>query len=140
LYLTLTWGRIFSQAGNELGTNSFPARNKLSMLFPYTSFSAGTSSFSNWLKIRPLDLEPKSLNIVHKYKGLQTNNERDFYHSNGLGLRVFISIVWWVLVPTSVTDRDPDPNINRDPIKASPDWMVPTCLRTGRDWIKTNRY
>ncbi len=36
-----TRGRIFSQAGNELGASSFPARNKLSMLFPYTSFPAG---------------------------------------------------------------------------------------------------
>jgi hypothetical protein len=34
-------GRIFSQAGNELGASSFPARNELSMLFPYTSFPAG---------------------------------------------------------------------------------------------------
>ncbi len=37
----LTRGRIFSQAGNELGASSFPARNELSMLFPYTSFPAG---------------------------------------------------------------------------------------------------
>ncbi len=34
-------GRIFSQAGNKLEASSFPARNKLSMLFPYTSFPAG---------------------------------------------------------------------------------------------------
>ncbi len=34
-------GRIFSQAVNELGASSFPARNELSMLFPYTSFPAG---------------------------------------------------------------------------------------------------
>jgi hypothetical protein len=33
-------GRIFSQAGNELEACSFPARNKLSMLFPSTSFPA----------------------------------------------------------------------------------------------------
>ncbi len=33
--------RIFSQAVNELGASSFPARNELSMLFPYTSFPAG---------------------------------------------------------------------------------------------------
>ncbi len=36
-----TRGRTFSQAGNELGASLFPARNKLSMLFPYTSFPAG---------------------------------------------------------------------------------------------------
>ncbi len=34
-------GRIFSHAGNELGASSFPARNELSMLFPYSSFPAG---------------------------------------------------------------------------------------------------
>ncbi len=34
-------GRIFSQADNELGASSFPARNELSMLFPYTLFTAG---------------------------------------------------------------------------------------------------
>ncbi len=34
-------GRIFSKAGNELGASSFPARNELSMLFPYTSFPTG---------------------------------------------------------------------------------------------------
>jgi hypothetical protein len=37
----LLWGRIFSQAGNELGARSFLARNELSMVFPYTSFPAG---------------------------------------------------------------------------------------------------
>ncbi len=31
-------GRIFSQAGKELGVSLFPARNEPSMLFPYTSF------------------------------------------------------------------------------------------------------
>jgi hypothetical protein len=35
-----TRGRIFSQAGNKMGASSFPAKNKLSMLFPYTSFPA----------------------------------------------------------------------------------------------------
>ncbi len=35
------WGRIFSQAGNELGASSFSARNELTMIFPYTSFTAG---------------------------------------------------------------------------------------------------
>ncbi len=35
------WGRIFSQAKNELGASSFPGRNELSMLFLYTSFPAG---------------------------------------------------------------------------------------------------
>ncbi len=39
--MSLSWGRIFNQAGNELGASSFPARNELSMLFPYTSFPAG---------------------------------------------------------------------------------------------------
>jgi hypothetical protein len=34
-------GRIFSHAGNKLGASLFPARNELSMLFPYTSFTAG---------------------------------------------------------------------------------------------------
>ncbi len=34
-------GRIFSQAGNELGASLFPARSELSMLFPYTLFPAG---------------------------------------------------------------------------------------------------
>ncbi len=34
-------GRIYSQAGNELGASSLLARNMLSMLFPYTSFLAG---------------------------------------------------------------------------------------------------
>ncbi len=34
-------GRIFSQVGNELGASSFPARNELSMFFPYTLFPAG---------------------------------------------------------------------------------------------------
>ncbi len=34
-------GRIFSQAGNELGASSFPTRNELSMIFPYTSFPTG---------------------------------------------------------------------------------------------------
>jgi hypothetical protein len=37
----ITRGRIFSQAVNELGASSFPARNELSMLFPYASFPAG---------------------------------------------------------------------------------------------------
>ncbi len=36
-----TRGGIFSQAGNKLGASSFPALNKLSMLFPYTSLLAG---------------------------------------------------------------------------------------------------
>jgi hypothetical protein len=35
-HISLTGGRIFSQAGNELGASSFPARNELKMLFQYT--------------------------------------------------------------------------------------------------------
>jgi hypothetical protein len=34
-------GRIFSQAGNELALSSFPSRNELIMLVPYTLFPAG---------------------------------------------------------------------------------------------------
>ncbi len=34
-------GRILSQAGNELGASLFPAKNELSMLFPYTLFPTG---------------------------------------------------------------------------------------------------
>ncbi len=34
-------GRIFSQAGNEQGASSFPSKNELSMLFPYTLFPTG---------------------------------------------------------------------------------------------------
>jgi hypothetical protein len=44
VYVETTEGnraRIFSQAGNELRASSFPARNELSMLFPYTLFPAG---------------------------------------------------------------------------------------------------
>ncbi len=38
-------GRVFSQAGNELGASSITARNELSMFFPYTSFTAGNKLF-----------------------------------------------------------------------------------------------
>ncbi len=46
----ILWSRIFSQAGNELGANSFSARNELSMLFPYTSFPAGNELVSKLTK------------------------------------------------------------------------------------------
>jgi hypothetical protein len=61
---SVTRSRIFSQAGNELGASLFPARNKLSMLFPCTLFPSGnelilkltknTASgmyFGNWLQV-----------------------------------------------------------------------------------------
>ncbi len=48
-------------------------------------------------------------------------------------LRVCVSIVWWVLVPTFVTDRDPDTDINRDPKRPVPinwSWLVCELVET----------
>ncbi len=45
---------------------------------------------------------------VHKWRRIQCSR------SPRLILRVCVSIVWWVLVPIVVTDRDPDNGINRE--------------------------
>jgi hypothetical protein len=46
--------------GNELGASSFPARNKLSMLFPYTSFPAGNELVLKLTKNRASERENKN--------------------------------------------------------------------------------
>ncbi len=56
VYPNLTRGRIFSQAGNELGASSFPAMNELTMLFPYTSFPAGNELILKLTKNTASDL------------------------------------------------------------------------------------
>ncbi len=52
-------GRIFSQTGNELGASSFPARNELSMLFPYNSLPAGNELVLKLTKNTASDFELK---------------------------------------------------------------------------------
>ncbi len=52
-------GRIFSQTGNELGASSFPARNDLSMLFPYNSLPAGKELVLKLTKNTASDFELK---------------------------------------------------------------------------------
>jgi hypothetical protein len=74
-------------------------------------------------------------NILFKYSYIDAKN---IWEDFEFWLRVCILIVWWVLVPSSVTGSDPDIDINRDPKKAGPDWMVQTCLKTGQDWTETN--